>query len=71
MPYEFPVIEHSDKKIFDNIYQITMEVHTGYKKEYNQEYMEDLLHEREYDTKIIRTFAWDQMIMYASKKHYD
>lgn len=65
---EFPIIEKTDKKIFEKIDQITVETHAGYQKKYSWEYMLNLLDQKNFDAHIVKTFDWEQCIIYAKNR---
>jgi len=62
---EFEIIRNTPKDVFENIKQITMEVHTGYNEYYSFDYMFKLLQDKGFKSKKIIDFAWEQAIIYA------
>lgn len=62
---EWDIIENTSKLIFNDISQITMECHTGYKPEYTNERMIKLLEKQGYHAEVIKVFEWEQSIIYA------
>lgn len=68
---EYPIIKNTDDKIFKDIAQMTIEAHWGYEKEYNLEYMLNLL-KNDFNAEIRETdMGMDQGIIYAKNKYLE